>query len=202
MARLLLSKHTLASERKKLMAYQRFLPALDLKRQQLRQAQKQCQIEYDALCRELEEVMATVKNQLPMLSALRFSISDLVSVGQVSVESRSQMGVILPHVVEYGATVIPRPPMVNAPWLGYLQQQLLTAIQLRVALKVKKQQLVLLRAAVVKTTQRVNLFDNVLIPRTSSNIKRIQVYLGDREREAVVAAKIAKRRRALPDPMP
>jgi V/A-type H+-transporting ATPase subunit D len=48
---------------------------------------------------------------------------------------------------------------------------------------------------VIKVTQRVNLFDKVLIPQAEANIRRILVYLGDAERAAVVGAKIAKGKR-------
>ncbi len=45
-------------------------------------------------------------------------------------------------------------------------------------------------------TQRVNLFDKVLIPQTRENIKRIRIALSDAERAAVVRSKIAKKKRA------
>jgi V/A-type H+-transporting ATPase subunit D len=51
-----------------------------------------------------------------------------------------------------------------------------------------------LEQAVRRTTQRVNLFDKILIPTTKKNIKRIQIFLGDTERAAVVRSKIAKAR--------
>ena len=54
----------------------------------------------------------------------------------------------------------------------------------------------LLDAALRKVTQRVNLFEKVLIPRARDNIRRIRIYLGDAERAAVVRSKIAKRKRA------
>jgi V/A-type H+-transporting ATPase subunit D len=45
-------------------------------------------------------------------------------------------------------------------------------------------------------TQRVNLFEKVLIPRARKSIQRIRVYLSDEERAAVVRSKIAKRKQA------
>ena len=50
-------------------------------------------------------------------------------------------------------------------------------------------------AAVTKVTQRVNLFEKVLIPQARNNVRRIQIALGDVERAAVVTSKIAKRKR-------
>ena len=50
--------------------------------------------------------------------------------------------------------------------------------------------------AVTTITQRVNLFDKVLIPRAAANIKKIRIYLSDKEREGVVRAKTAKSKTA------
>ena len=47
-----------------------------------------------------------------------------------------------------------------------------------------------------RVTQRVNLFDKILIPTARRNIQRIQIYLGDAERAAVVRSKLAKAKQA------
>ena len=53
-----------------------------------------------------------------------------------------------------------------------------------------------LEVASRRITQRVNLFEKVLIPRAKENIKVIQIGLGEQERSAVVRSKIAKKKRA------
>jgi V/A-type H+-transporting ATPase subunit D len=45
-------------------------------------------------------------------------------------------------------------------------------------------------------SQRVNLFEKVLIPDAKGDIARIQIFLSDVERAAVVTSKIAKAKRA------
>jgi V/A-type H+-transporting ATPase subunit D len=52
----------------------------------------------------------------------------------------------------------------------------------------------LLEQAVQTITQRVNLFDKVLIPRPKTNVKRIKVHLSDAQMSAVTRSKIAKRK--------
>ncbi len=69
-------------------------------------------------------------------------------------------------------------------------------LELRVARQVEQRRLELLDAAVRKVTQRVNLFEKVLIPRSREHIRRIGIALSDAERAAVVRAKIAKGKRA------
>jgi V/A-type H+-transporting ATPase subunit D len=54
-----------------------------------------------------------------------------------------------------------------------------------------------MQGAVRRVTQRVNLFEKVLIPNAKRNIARIQIFLSDVERAAVVTSKIAKGKRAL-----
>jgi V/A-type H+/Na+-transporting ATPase subunit D len=54
-----------------------------------------------------------------------------------------------------------------------------------------------MQGAVRRVTQRVNLFEKVLIPNAKQNIARIQIFLSDVERAAVVTSKIAKGKRAL-----
>ena len=46
--------------------------------------------------------------------------------------------------------------------------------------------------AVRRITQRVNLFEKILIPNAQKNIQRIRIFLGDAERSAVVRSKLAK----------
>jgi V/A-type H+-transporting ATPase subunit D len=41
----------------------------------------------------------------------------------------------------------------------------------------------------------VNLFDKILIPTAKKNIQKIQIYLADAERAAVVRSKLTKRMR-------
>lgn len=50
----------------------------------------------------------------------------------------------------------------------------------------------LLASAAKVVSQRVNLFERVLIPKTEANIQRIRIALSDSERSSIVRAKIAK----------
>ena len=80
-------------------------------------------------------------------------------------------------------------------WVDPVVDALRTAVELRLQLQIAEQRLALLSQAVRKITQRVNLFDKVLIPQTQANIKKIRIYLSDAERAAVVNSKIAKRKK-------
>jgi V/A-type H+-transporting ATPase subunit D len=85
--------------------------------------------------------------------------------------------------------------MATPHWVDNVVAILKEMLELKVLVKVNKQRLALLEKAVQTITQRVNLFDKVLIPQTEANIKRIKIYLSDEQMASVVRSKIAKRKR-------
>ena len=66
------------------------------------------------------------------------------------------------------------------------------AAEQRTRLQVSEERVRLLEQAVRRTTQRVNLFERILIPRSREAIKRIMIYLGDLERSSVANSKLTK----------
>ena len=82
--------------------------------------------------------------------------------------------------------------MVRPHWVDLVTKRLKEVLRLRVTRLVEQRRIKLLEEAVVKVTQRVNLFDKVTIPRAKANIRRINIALGDLERAAVVNSKISK----------
>ena len=75
-------------------------------------------------------------------------------------------------------------------------QRLRDVAELRTQVLVNAERVRILTLQEKRVTQRVNLFDKILIPTAKSNIQRIQIFLGDAERAAVVRSKIAKRKQA------
>jgi len=75
--------------------------------------------------------------------------------------------------------------------LGQLKQM----VEQKTRVQVAAERVRLLEQAERRVTQRVNLFDKILIPTAKKNIQKIQIYLADAERAAVVRSKITKRMR-------
>jgi V/A-type H+-transporting ATPase subunit D len=73
-----------------------------------------------------------------------------------------------------------------------LVRELQAAAELELQRQVADQRVARLQDAVRKITQRVNLFEKVLIPRAEANIRKIVLFLSDQECAAVVRSKIAK----------
>ena len=92
-------------------------------------------------------------------------------------------------VQEYSTLVTPF-------WVDLLVENLEKLAELRVHLQIRQERVIRLDYAARKITQRVNLFEKVLIPRAEENIRRIVIFLSDQERAAVVRSKIAKGKNA------
>ncbi len=195
MARLLLSKATLSKQRQQLQSYQRFLPSLDMKRQQLRLALKNTEKTGQALQHQLDQLKQVTADELPMIANERVNLQQLLSIESINVNEINVAGCRIPEFQSLQLALAPLPPLAKPHWVAPVQNRLAQALEIEVKLTINAQQQALLSKALTKITQRVNLFDKVLIPQTQANIKRIQIYLGDRAREAVVTSKIAKRRR-------
>ncbi|MCF7996806.1 MAG: V-type ATP synthase subunit D [Chromatiaceae bacterium] len=196
MAKVSLSKSSLSQQSQQLKSYQQFLPSLDMKRKQLMGERARAQAEQRELVARLEAVRQRVAETLPMLAIEEIDLSQLVRIEQVELGRENRMGTWLPTLAELKIAVRSYGYLSKPHWIEPLVDKLREALRLRIELLLAEQRLALLDQAVRTVTQRVNLFDKVLIPRTRANIKRIRIALSDAERAAVVRSKIAKKKRA------
>lgn len=196
MARLTLSKASLTAQGGRLKTYERYLPSLDLKRRQLISERARAAEILAQTGRAIAVVRERVHTELPMASDLEVEVTGLVAVTGVELAEDNVMGVRLPRLGRVALFRRPYALLAKPEWVDRLAELLAATLELRVQLQVERRRLDLLDEAVRTITQRVNLFEKVLIPRTRANIKRIRIFLADGERAAVVRAKIAKAKRA------
>jgi V/A-type H+-transporting ATPase subunit D len=102
----------------------------------------------------------------------------------------------LPTLQGIDVEVRPYALLATPHWVDAVASVLHDMLELRVRIQVEERRLELLEKAVKTITQRVNLFDKVLIPNTRANLKKIRIYLSDEQMAAVSRSKIAKRKRA------
>ncbi|TVQ55441.1 MAG: V-type ATP synthase subunit D [Rhodobacteraceae bacterium] len=196
MAEVQLSKSSLTREKENLALYGRYLPALDLKRQQLMAARQAARREIAALRADLDRAVVEAGEAIPMMADRRVALDGLVRLGAVERGARNVAGVRLPVVTRIEVIRAPYGRLVRPHWVDAVVERLEAALRLRVEIETAEARLAALERAAARVTQRVNLFEKVLIPETRANIRRINVYLGDAERAAVAGAKIAKKKRA------
>jgi V/A-type H+-transporting ATPase subunit D len=173
MAKVALNKNSLTKERDKLKLYRRILPSLELKRQQL-----MAQL---VTCRQ------DVENK----------VSGLVTIEAVELGEENVVGIKLPLLTKLSTNVAKYSFLGKPHWVDALVGRLHKAAELRLRVQVAERRVTLMEHAVRRITQRVNLFEKIMIPGARQNIKRIQIFLGDAERSAVVRSKLAKQKSLL-----
>jgi V/A-type H+/Na+-transporting ATPase subunit D len=193
MARLSLNKSTLSELIKQLKTYRNFLPSLDLKRRQLLSEQEKARKELRELDHRLEALHPMVEKQIPMLGYTHVNVRGIVRVTNAEVVEENVMGIRLPKLGRLEVKVSEYPFLAKPHWVDRVVRLLQEAIEIRMHRQVMERRLELLASSAKVISQRVNLFEKVLIPKTEANIQRIRVYLSDSERASIVRAKIAKR---------
>ena len=192
MAKIRLSKHELARQRNNLKLYQKLLPSLDLKRRQLTVELKRARQARDEARSVVEALEARIGGELPMLAFAEIDVDGLVRMEGVVLGEENVVGVRLPVLERIDCKMADYSMLGRPAWVDVLVERLRGAAEHRTRLQVAEERVRLLRKAVRRTTQRVNLFERILIPRSKEAIRRIMVYLGDQERSAVANSKLAK----------
>lgn len=183
-------------ERSQLKLYESTLPSLDLKRRQLTVELAKARQNYVEKQQAVESLETSIGQQLPMLANPDIEITGLVEMTDFELGEENVVGVRLPVLARIHCTVADYSLLAKPAWVDVLVERLRDVAELRTQVLVDAERVRILEYQEKRVTQRVNLFDKILIPTAKSNIQRIQIFLGDAERAAVVRSKIAKRKQA------
>ena len=192
MAKIKLTKNELKVQKDALKMFQRYLPTLTLKKQQL-----QTEIRtIDSKAREVRARRVALEKEFQEWISV-FGEADAFKPGMVSVSNIKKgfgniAGVTIPLYegadFSRGDYDLYETPL----WIDLAADRMEKALSLDLEAEVLDEQVRLLSRELRVTTQRVNLFEKVKIPETKANIKKITVYLGDEQVAAVVRSKISK----------
>ncbi len=193
MAKIKLTKNELKNQKDALKMYRRYLPTLTLKKQQLQAEIRGIEAEAEAVRRQKEELEQDFSAWISVFSEGAFP-EGAVAVVEVRKGTGNIAGVEIPvfEGVDFrrGDYDLYAAPL----WVDLAADYLERAIALDLRAGVLEEQVRLLRAELLSTAQRVNLFEKVKIPETEENIKKISVYMSDQQVSAVVRSKISKRK--------
>jgi V/A-type H+/Na+-transporting ATPase subunit D len=196
MATLSLNKSSLQQQRGKLGLFERFLPSLDLKRQQLTaEYKKSVQVLAEAE-QGAGKASRSLTGLLPILGSATMKLSGLVRIRRIDIGEEDVLGVRLPALKSVEFVTADYSLLATPFWIDDLVTCLKEVATYRIRLHVYRERAARMHSAVRRITQRVNLFDKVLIPNAKRDIARIQIFLSDVGRAAVVTSKIAKGKRA------
>jgi len=194
MSKIKLTKGELKRQRDSLRQFGRFLPTLQLKKQQL---QMEILSHYGLLERKKHEEELKRKNLegvLSLLSESGLDLSKLIVISKVNRSYKNIAGIDIPvfescefKEIEYDLFITPI--FVDAAVSAFCE-----LISIRSDIKTVEEGILILKQELRITTQRVNLFEKVKIPEAEEAIRLIKIYIGDQMANAVGRSKIAKRK--------
>lgn len=191
MATVKLTKNELKSQKDALKRFQRYLPTLILKKQQLQMVIRQVEVKI----KKVEDLRNKLYSSLQIWIAVYgedIDLTPLIKIKRILKDKGNIAGVDIPifneltfESVEYNIFTMPL-------WVDKGLEAIKSMAAFDAEIEVLKEQIRLLGDELRVTTQRVNLFEKVKIPVTQENIRKIQIYLGDQQTAAVVRGKMAK----------
>jgi len=191
MPKLKLTKTSLKKQRDDLKRFQRFLPTLELKKEQLIVEMRRVESEYDKKI-NAELSLRDDVNKWVSLFTEPVELENLISLTDVITKQGNIAGVYIPVFIEakFDAKEY---DLLNTPlWIdrGVEVVKQLATFQAEREILIKQKDL--LERELRLTIQRINLFDKVKIPECRESIRKIRIYLGDQDANAEARGKIAK----------
>ena len=198
MAKIKLTKSELKTQRDDLKQFTRFLPTLQLKKQQLQLEMRKCKIEVERVEMEEAEEMRRVEPWIALFAdpTLTGVVSAAVSVEELEKKRKNIAGVDVPVFGSIRFAEVEIDLFSTDPWLDDAVDVARKLAELSARKEIIREQYRLINDELRTTTQRVNLFEKVKIPECKENIRVIQIYLGDQQTAAVGRSKMAKRKMA------
>ncbi|MBR2281162.1 MAG: V-type ATP synthase subunit D [Spirochaetales bacterium] len=196
-----LTKNEQKKQKDQLKQYQRYLPTLLLKKQQLQMVIRQIEAQLADYKAQQEALVNGVQDWISVFGENRsldesMQLDKLVKTDKVIRKEGNIAGVTIPifedlTFKEINYNVEDYPLWVDRAVVLLQESARITALMRTLELQVE-----LLGKEFRTTSQRVNLFEKVKIPETKENIRRIGIYIGDQQTAAVVRGKIAKKKLA------
>lgn len=194
MAKIKLTKNELKVQKDALKMYQRYLPTLTLKKQQLQAEIRTIEAKAKAVREEKENLEKGFKDWIAVFSERDVFPDGIITVSNIRKGKGNVAGVAIPTYegadFSRGDYDLYETPL----WVDIAANHMERAMSLDLEAEVLDEQVRLLGAELLATSQRVNLFEKVKIPETKQNIKKISIYMADQQVSAVVRSKISKRK--------
>ncbi len=194
-----LTKNEQKKQKDALRQYQRYLPTLQLKKQQLQIVIREAENEIVKLREEQRKAVEALSGWIAVYGGNTAfpedrSIEKLVVVDRIEKDKGNIAGVEVPvfrellfKEIEYDLDYYPL-------WVDRALEALKDIAKYDALVATLQERIDLLSRELRTTTQRVNLFEKVKIPETKENIRVIGIYLQDQQTSAVVRGKIAKKK--------
>ncbi len=193
MGKIKLTKTELKTQKNSLKRYKRYLPILNIKKQQLQREMEGVRIELERTAIEFNRLREEIIPWICLLGE-EVGLSDLIILKEIETDVENIAGVDIPVFVEAHIDIRKYDLFIYPLWVDKAIDIISKMIFLQAEESVHMERLHLLEQELNITSQRVNLFEKVKIPEAKAAIRQISIFLGDQQAAAVGWARIAKKK--------
>ena len=194
MGKVKLTKGELKRQRDALRQYERYLPTLQLKKQQLQfeilRQQNLLSEKRNAASKKREAIKAWAG----LLSERGINIKQWLIPERIIATTKNVAGVDLPVFERIDFVAAEYDLFATPLWVDFAIEALRSLVSLEEDIKTLEKEINILKHELRITAQRVNLFEKVKIPEAIEAIRLIKIYISDQMANAVGRSKIAKRK--------
>ena len=194
MGKIKLTKTELKAQTDALKRFQRFLPMLQLKKQQLQAEIAGIVAKAESARSREREVRDALNSWVGLFATDEGLLSGLVAVKSVNTGTANIAGVAIPTFESIDTDVREIDKWATPAWVDDAVEATTKILSLQCERAVFDEQRRLVTIELQQTSQRVNLFEKVKIPECKEAIRKIKIAIGDEQTAAVTRGKIAKSR--------
>ena len=194
-----LTKNEQKVQKDNLKQFERYLPTLQLKKQQLQSVIMKENAELERLDKERTEMIGDLDDWVAVFAENTLfdeamQLDQLVRPESVIAATENIAGVKVPLFKDLKFKSISYDVDDYPLWVDTALVKLREIARLDALASTQRKRVTALEQELRSTSQRVNLFEKVKIPEAKENIRIIGVYLGDQQTAAVVRGKISKKK--------
>lgn len=191
MAKVRLTKNELKVQKDGLKRFKRYLPTLQLKKQLLQVEIRKVEVLKEEKRRLQRELRDDIGRWVAVFGD-GIDLAPYLKIAKILTGTGNIAGVTIPVFQGLEFEAIAWDVLNTPPWVDHGIEAFKRILAFDVEVAVLEEQARLLGEELRTTTQRVNLFEKVKIPEAKTNIRTINIYLGDQQTAAVVRGKISK----------
>ncbi len=198
MAKIKLTKNEQKKLKDSLKMYTRYLPTLQLKKQQLQMEIRTVEARLAQLRASIESLEAELAPWIAVFAEeeqfRKEAGKPLLGIKTLKSSQTNIAGVVIPSFDALEFEVEDYDLYSRPLWIDKAIESMKRILSVHAEHSIVQKEKELLTNELRITTQRVNLFEKVKIPQTRAAIKRIGIYLGDQQTAQVVRGKMSKRK--------
>jgi len=198
MGKIKLTQTELKHQKDSLKTFRRYLPTLKVKQQLLQKEWLRAKQQIDQCQQEIQTFWNATEPWVGCF-AESFDFEPWVQVKKIQKRAETIAGVEIFQLVKIEVVLKPYDLYTTPLWVDQGCVSVVELINLQVRLSLARDGETKIGQELLRTSQRINLFEKVKIPQAQEQIKQISVYLDDQAAAAVGWARGAKKKRfALP----